>query len=200
MHCTESGSVTKSWTQGWGFFYFFSTGHIRTIPPGSRLTTHSSHHRPGAWNTLWASLTATGGTGHSQAAAAQLRRRLQPAQPQDPGWGSRRRRSRAPAKDSQVSLPAVKSRGSSSQRVAMALCAGAGGRRRGPEAAPPQPLPCRLWWLWSHCQAELNSSFLCRGGEEESRGLHLWAVRWGWSGSPAPATLSVTATWNSSWA
>lgn len=76
-------------------------------------------------------------------------------------------------------LPAVKSRGSSSQRVAMALCAGAGGRRRGPEAAPPQPLPCRLWWLRSHCQAELNSSFLCRGGEEESRGLHLWAVRVG---------------------
>lgn len=42
------------------FFYFFSTGHIRTIPPGSRLTTHSSHHCPGARNTLWASLTATG--------------------------------------------------------------------------------------------------------------------------------------------
>lgn len=41
------------------FFYFFSTGHIRTIPPGSRLTIQSSHHLPGAQNTLWASLPAT---------------------------------------------------------------------------------------------------------------------------------------------
>lgn len=76
-------------------------------------------------------------------------------------------------------LPAVKSRGSSSQRVAMAPCAGAGGRRRGSEAAPPQPVPHRLRWLWPHCQAELNSSFLCRGREEEAPGLHLWAVRVG---------------------
>lgn len=42
------------------FFYFFSTGRIRTIPPGRRLTIQSSHHLPGAQNTLWASPTATG--------------------------------------------------------------------------------------------------------------------------------------------
>lgn len=76
-------------------------------------------------------------------------------------------------------LPAVKSSGSSYQRVAVAPCAGAGGWRRGPEAAPPQPAPRRLRWLWSSCQAELNSSFLCRGREEESHGLHSWAVRVG---------------------
>lgn len=79
------------------FFYFFSTGHIRTIPAGSRLTIHSSHHLPGAHNTLWASLTAAA---EEVQGIPRLRRRLQP---QDPSWGSRRRRrSPAPAKDSQV--------------------------------------------------------------------------------------------------
>lgn len=168
------------------FFYFFSTGHIRTIPPGSRLTIHSSHHLPGAQNTLWASLTAAAEEVQS---IPRLRRRLQP---QDPGWGSRRRRTNpAPAKDSPVLT--------SSREIRW------------------QQLPREWQWLRvleqevgegalrqhhpSQSHADSNGSGLPARLSliPEEGGRVWWSSLVGSEGGAGPASLSVTATRKSSW-